>query len=303
MVSDWEDERGRSTRGRLELRQTDTLHQFYEQTPFGRRRRGNRLLWGWSQIDSKTPTIPWSADPASRDPEHPGVLVHASGALEFGVWRGLDGSSTTLKIERITDTGFSGIWGSDLGIMVFIRDGRELANPHGHFCAVRRTAAVSRPDPQPVADDPPLVLADSVRNLILAAGRMVVDSAFATVRDTAPACVSFVNERTHFRPEPADLRRLADSRRRFVPRTQCPRTYTSMIARVDSRGRPVDPAPRGYVDPHYLQFVLPGRWTGDRLDIDIRVVQGTRAVTYLCVTRLTEGVPIARCRQGRITHS
>jgi hypothetical protein len=138
LVSDWEDEAGRSTRGRLELWPTDSLHQFYESTPFGRHRTGNRLLWGAAHVPEHGLTIPWTADPASRDPDHPGVLVHASGVLELGVWRGMDGSSVSLKIERIAQAGFGGTWDSELGIAALFDGTRRLPNPHGHFCAVRR---------------------------------------------------------------------------------------------------------------------------------------------------------------------
>jgi hypothetical protein len=69
-----------------------------------------------------------------------------------------------------------------------------------------------------------------------------------------------------------------------------------MIARVDSLGRVLDGPPRGYVDPHYLQLILPGRWTNDRLDIEVAIGQGTRIDKYLCFTRFTAGRPVATCR-------
>ena len=148
----------------------------------------------------------------------------------------------------------------------------------------------------PVVEDPPFSIADSIRALYLVAGRAVVDSALVAAPDTAPVCVSFVRAKTHYRPEIADLRRLAEARRRYIPRTHCPQAYTSMIARVDSRGHVVDRAPRGYVDPHYLQLVVPGLWTNDRLDIEVAVGQGTRIDKYLCFTRFTAGRPVAACR-------
>jgi hypothetical protein len=69
-----------------------------------------------------------------------------------------------------------------------------------------------------------------------------------------------------------------------------------MIARVDSLGRVLDGPPRGYVDPHYLQLILSGRWTNDRLDIEVAIGQGTRIDKYLCFTRFTAGRPVATCR-------
>jgi hypothetical protein len=107
-------------------------------TPFGRRRFGNRPLWGAAQIEFTHMTVPVGADPASRDPDHPGILLHTSGSLELGVWRGNDGSAVYLSIESVVPSGFAGKWSSDLGIMTLIHDGRRLPNPRGHFCAIRR---------------------------------------------------------------------------------------------------------------------------------------------------------------------
>lgn len=147
-----------------------------------------------------------------------------------------------------------------------------------------------------VAEDPPLIVPDSLRAAYLAAGRAVVDSLLASAQDTAPACVSFVQARTHYRAEPADLQRLAAPHRRFVVRTQCPRTYTSMIVTVDSLGRRVNPPPRGYVDPHRVEIMVPGQWTNDRMDVDVRVIQGTRTEKYLCFTRFRAAGPVVSCR-------
>lgn len=139
MVSDWEDEQGRQVTGPLVLQPTDTLHALYERVFTGRWRRADRRpLWGWAELNAKTITLPWGADPTSRDPEHPGVLLHSNGLLELGVWRGLDGSTVSLMVRSAWSTGFAGTWDSDLGIGTIIRDGRRLANPHGHFCAFRR---------------------------------------------------------------------------------------------------------------------------------------------------------------------
>jgi hypothetical protein len=66
------------------------------------------------------------------------VLFHSNGLLELGVWRGLGGSTVSLMVRSASSTGFAGTWNSDLGIIVLIRDGRRLPNPHGHFCAVRQ---------------------------------------------------------------------------------------------------------------------------------------------------------------------
>jgi hypothetical protein len=138
LVSDWEDEIGHVASGTVALQPTDTLHRFYERIFTGAwRRSGNRVLWGWAELDDGRVTIPSAADRTTRNPESPGVLLHADGALELGVWRGLDGSSTTLTVRTVSRDGFAGTWDSELGIMTLVKDGRRLPNPHGHFCAQR----------------------------------------------------------------------------------------------------------------------------------------------------------------------
>lgn len=138
IVSDWEDEKGRQVTGSLMLQATDTLHELYERGFTSRGRRTDRRpLWGWAQLQPGNVSLPWGADPTSRDPDHPGVLFHSNGLLELGVWRGLDGSSVSLFVQSISPTGFAGTWDSDLGIAVLVRHGRLLPNPHGHFCALR----------------------------------------------------------------------------------------------------------------------------------------------------------------------
>lgn len=138
LVSSWEREAGESARGRLHLEPTDSLHRSYEQTLGRQRRVDERPLWGWATLSSKAISVPWSADTASRDPEHPGVLLHATGRLEFGVWRGFDGSATTLVVQSLSPAGFVGRWSSDLGIVQVVENGRVLGNPNGYFCALRR---------------------------------------------------------------------------------------------------------------------------------------------------------------------
>ncbi len=168
-----------------------------------------------------------------------------------------------------------------------------------------RIITASRHGSRPAPDDPPLVIADSGRSLLLVAGRAVVESVLMAAADTAPACVSFVGGSAYYRLEAADLSRLAEPHRRYIPRTKCPRTYTSMIALVDSLGHRVDPAPVGYIDPYYLLLELPAHWGGayDRSDITVNVVQGTQTDTYLCTARFAARGAVAACRHVRTTMS
>ena len=116
LVSDWEDEAGQAVSGTLVLQPTDTLHRFYERVFTGQWRRiGSRVAWGWSDIDLRGTSMASSAAPGGVDPDHPGVWVHSKGKLELGVWRGLDGSSTTLELKSVAREGFLGSWDSDVG--------------------------------------------------------------------------------------------------------------------------------------------------------------------------------------------
>ena len=143
---------------------------------------------------------------------------------------------------------------------------------------------------------PALTLDDSLRPALLAVGRAALNDALNRAHDTAAVCVVFEGpDRGEFRPEAADLRTLAESGerrdrpRRFVSIANCPRTYTSMILTVDSHGNPVDPPPRGYVDPHILSIVVPERWVPKAdersITVIVRVAQGTVTDEYLCRVR------------------
>ena len=171
--------------------------------------------------------------------------------------------------------------------------------------AAPTSTAAAPPRPRPA-----LVLDDSLRPTLLAVGRAVLDEALSRTKDTTAVCVVFVgSERREFRPEPADLRVLADSAersgspRRFVSITNCPRTYTSMILTVDARGNPVDRAPHGYVDPHILSIDVPERWVPkpDERSITViaRVEQGTDTDEYLCRVRPSSARAALLSAEGR----
>jgi hypothetical protein len=58
-------------------------------------------------------------------------------------------------------------------------------------------------------------------------------------------------------PNAAFLTSLAVEHRRVVGHRRCPRTYQTMVAYVDSLGRPLGPgAPNGHRDPHIVDVLL-----------------------------------------------
>ena len=143
------------------------------------------------------------------------------------------------------------------------------------------------------AEDPLPTLANSVRMSLVAAGRQVLVGNLAGVRDTAPVCVTFIDGNRTYRASPFQLRELNDGRRRVVARTACPRTYVSMIAGRDADGRSYDSIPAGYVDPRYLELVIPDGKAQEREVIEVRVLQGTQTDIYSCRVRRPD-VPVCQ---------
>lgn len=143
---------------------------------------------------------------------------------------------------------------------------------------------------------PPLVLDDTLRPALLAAGLAALGDALKESRDTAAVCVAFAGPgRTAFGPDTNDLRVLARSSaephdpRRFVSVADCPRTYGSMIATIDSPDRSVATVPRSHADPHTLGIELPEHWVPKpderSITVMVRVGQGTSGSEYLCRVR------------------
>jgi len=159
LISQWQDERGKLVRGQIELWAPDTLFQHYEPSWYAKydsKSPGLRLLpkdsittwmkvptWrpliGVVDIDLTVVSVPMSNQLKSRDPFEPGVRLEGSSLqlapVRLGFLR-LDGSSAALTIERTWIGGFSGKWNTS-GWGVVIRNGREVPDPEGTFCARR----------------------------------------------------------------------------------------------------------------------------------------------------------------------
>lgn len=80
----------------------------------------------------------------------------------------------------------------------------------------------------------------------------------------------------------AALRALSVAGRRAVALSKCPRTYGSMIARVDSLGHVVDPAPPRWIDPYRISIVSVDPWTAEIVRVIIDISQGTGGARHLC---------------------
>jgi hypothetical protein len=155
------------------------------------------------------------------------------------------------------------------------------------FSALVGCRSVAPPVSTQIAEDPSPIVADSLRASLVAAGRQVLAIALADVRDTAPVCVAFTEEYRPYRASPSELRELSDGHRRVIARTACPRTYVTMIYTGDA-------APPGYVDPRYLNLIIPGAKAQDHDVIEVRVLQGTVTDIYNCAVPPTaqDGAPV-----------
>jgi hypothetical protein len=106
-----------------------------------------RPLIGWTDIDLKAVDGTAMVAPASKDPEHPGVMfIHGELRLGYEPWT-MDGVSTNLTVERVGSAGFTGQWTADWGLLVIVDStGRvDRMQRGGMYCAVtlrvRRVAA------------------------------------------------------------------------------------------------------------------------------------------------------------------
>jgi len=109
----------------------------------------------------------------------------------------------------------------------------------------------------------------------------------APLTQPAPYCVSFADS-AHAGPAPGpELSRLQVSVY-LIPVQSCPPTYTSMIALIDSLGRPLRPRPPGYIDPYYLRIWRAVPIAGRLVSVRVDATQGTRGWLLDCEVPLAE---------------
>jgi hypothetical protein len=85
------------------------------------------------------------------------------------------------------------------------------------------------------------------------------------------------------------LRAVQDSLRQTPVRVStlrdCPRTYASMILRVDSQGQPIDARPKGTLDPVYLVIEPAVTTASGALLVRIQLNSGSGTRFYVCEIR------------------
>jgi hypothetical protein len=126
------------TTGLLDLWPNDSARQYRSQKPGPPGSTPERPLAG--AFDQEYPPLSGSTDlRSSRDSKHPGAELRGR-ELYMGAIDGVDGWNDALTLVRVDSAGFWGTWSSSTGILYYADSvtGRRLANPAGHFCAIRR---------------------------------------------------------------------------------------------------------------------------------------------------------------------
>lgn len=122
-------------------------------------------------------------------------------------------------------------------------------------------------------------LTDYERTLIAAA----VDTIASGWADSTGVCVAILGGPEGAEAPDRELLQSLRTRLHFTTHAACPRTYASMILRVDSAGRPLDPPPAGYVDPHYVWVGRPQFQQRQYGWLYVRRLKGTGGQDYVCM--------------------
>lgn len=110
-----------------------------------------------------------------------------------------------------------------------------------------------------------------------------------------PVCISLLGAAREGELPSKELLATLSAIRPVVSRNACPRTYASMVAVVDSQGRPLDPPPPGHVDPVGFTFGRPQFDGRDHANIHVRETQGMGGRDFMCTAGGTGG-RVVRCR-------
>lgn len=110
-------------------------------------------------------------------------------------------------------------------------------------------------------------------------------------------CVSIQRDSATVPADPETLRSLVRPGRRAVVPHDCPRTYESMAAIVDSLGNPVHPPPPGWVDPYGLKITAVEGWARDIVRVAGEVGHGSGRRGFICRMQRMRAVWTAECQR------
>ena len=110
-------------------------------------------------------------------------------------------------------------------------------------------------------------------------------------------CVSIRRDSVSVPADAETLRSLVRPGRRAVVPRDCPRTYSSMVNVVDSLGNPINPAPRGWVDPYSLSISDVEGWERDLVLVSGEVVHATGEQGFVCRVMRVHSQWTAECQR------
>ncbi|MGH7713338.1 MAG: energy transducer TonB [Gemmatimonadaceae bacterium] len=97
------------------------------------------------------------------------------------------------------------------------------------------------------------------------------------MRDTMRAPSAYCIQANGIRPPDQVFAQRRSTRRRVVPRGECPRTYGNMVRVLGEEG-----PPPGWVDPIAISLLVLQPWTRDLVILEARDSQGTGSSYYTC---------------------
>lgn len=98
------------------------------------------MLTGSATLSGDKFELPGLSGLSSREPGHPGLIVHANGNIDVAFDARTDSALSTMHIEQVSRDGFNGTWTGTRGAgEYFDAAGKIVPQPHGRFCALRRS--------------------------------------------------------------------------------------------------------------------------------------------------------------------
>jgi hypothetical protein len=99
-------------------------------------------------------------------------------------------------------------------------------------------------------------------------------------------CVRILRDGVPAPADPATLARLTSPGQKAVAEgPDCPPTYASMFAMVDSNDRIIERGPPGWVDPHHVSVSLIVPWSLEVVLVESAVSKGMGGIRYRCGVR------------------
>ena len=125
----------------------------------------------------------------------------------------------------------------------------------------------------------------------------VLDEVLAPLNDSGVVCLQIMSDARGSAPAMDAILPRLQTRRRVVREADCPPTYTQMVIITDSLGRPTNPKPPGYVDPHRIQLSRPQFVASHSGSVEVQHYQGTVGRRLRCEVWRRPTVTSSECEE------